>query len=214
VANFVSDGVDLGIRVGRGNWSGLQSQRLTTERLCVVCTPEFAGRHRVNSVRDLAAVPLVHDLDRLWPLLFEPHGLMSPPPGNLVSNSTLLTVDAILRGLGAAILRYSMVEDDLRTGRLIRPVPDVLPLPLNFIKPGKLVSAVKPDAPTPPDLGYFAVWRAENRKRRRIEAIVNWLEQEAASSEEWLGQQIKDSGRRSHRVRRGKSARDSTVVRA
>ena len=57
----------------------------------------------------------------------------------LQCNTSGLAVDATLRGVGAALLRYSMVEDDLRSGRLVRPVPDVLPLPVNFIRGPQLV---------------------------------------------------------------------------
>lgn len=187
VANFVNDGVDLAIRVGRGNWPGLRSMRLTTERLCVVCTPEFATNYRIQSATDLLRAPLVHDVDRLWPLLFDRYHLPAPRPDGLVSNSTLLTVDAVLRGLGAALLRYTMIEDDLAVGRLIQPLPDVIPLPLNFIRPGELVGLVKPDDPAPPGLGYFISWRPGNRKQSQIDALCDWLRSEAVESERRLG---------------------------
>jgi LysR family glycine cleavage system transcriptional activator len=190
VADFTNDGVDVGIRFGRGDWVGLQSARITYDHLCIVCSPELAERHSIRSAEDLQNAPLVHDFDRLWPLYFERHGLRPPKPGSFVSNSSLLTVDAVLRGLGAAVVRYTMVESELRNGTLIRPVPDILPIPVNYVRPGQLVKAVKPGAAEPVDLGYFAAWRAENRKQRRIEALVNWLRSEAEESEAWLQRQI------------------------
>jgi LysR family glycine cleavage system transcriptional activator len=190
VSNFTNDGVDVAIRFGRGDWAGLQSFRITSEWLCVVCTPEFRERHAIRSAEDLVRAPLVHDQDRLWPLLFDRYGLPPPSPGSFVSNSSLLTVDVVLRGLGAAMLRYSMVEADLRNGRLVRPLPDIMPLPVNFVRAGQLVRAVKAGEPKPAEYGYFAAWRAENRKQRRIEALANWLRADAVESEAWLAREI------------------------
>lgn len=184
IANFRTDGVDIGVRVGRGDWQGLEMQRLTTERLCVVCSPEFQRRHRIRSVRDLLTIPLVDSHERLWPLLFDRHGLPAPPPGQLAANGTMLTLGAVARDLGAALVRYSMVHEDLKAGRLVRPVPDLIPLPLNFVDPGQLVRLVREGDPMPPELGYFIVWRAENRKQRRIRALCDWLVAEARAAED------------------------------
>jgi LysR family transcriptional regulator, glycine cleavage system transcriptional activator len=190
VADFINDGMDVGIRFGRGDWDGLQSVRITSDRLCVVCSPEFAESHSLRHAEDLLSAPLIHDFDRLWPLFFERHRLSAPQSGSFMSNSSLLTVDAVLRGLGAAIVRYTMVESELRTGRLVRPVLDILPLPTNYVRPGQLVRTVKATAPRPPELGYFAAWRPENRKQRRIETLVNWLRAEAAESDAWLQREM------------------------
>lgn len=182
VANFVTDGVDAAVRFGRGDWPGLESQRLTTDHLWVVCSPEFASRHKISGAADLMHAPLIHNSENLWPLLFDRHALPSPPPKGLIANDTLITLDAVARGVGAALVRSSMVEEDLRLGNLVKPVPDSIPLPLNFIRAGELVRFVRAEEPAPPDLGYFLVWPLESRKRSRIEKLRTWLVDEAAES--------------------------------
>jgi LysR family glycine cleavage system transcriptional activator len=179
IANFATDGVDVGVRAGRGDWEGLETQRLTVERLCVVCSPDFAARHPITGLRDLQGVPLIHSHERLWRLLFEPHHLATPPASGLIANDTVLVLDAVSRGLGAALVRYSMVAEDLRTGRLVRPVRDTVELPVNFIRPGRLVRPVRAGDAPPADIGYFLVWRADTRKLRRIHALRDWLLAEA-----------------------------------
>ena len=181
VANFASDGVDAGIRAGRGDWPEVEAERLTIERLWVVCSPEFAARHPIRHVRDLLRAPLIHSPDRLWPLLFDRYGLPAPSPAGLASNDSVLVLDAVARGLGAAMLRSSMVEEELRAGRLVRPVPDTLPLPLNFIRPGQLVRFVREADPEPPEIGYFLVWPKHSRKQARIRALREWLGAEASA---------------------------------
>jgi LysR family glycine cleavage system transcriptional activator len=175
VANFTTDGVDVGVRFGRGDWPPLISQRLTTDRFYVVCTPQFAAEHRIAAARDLLSAPLIHSSDRPWSMLFDRLQLPTPPVTGPVTNDSVLALDAVARGVGAAIVRSSMVDDDLADGRLVRPIPDSLPLPLDYVRPGQLVRPVA-DPETPPvDYGYFVVWRPESRKQRRIRLLCDWL---------------------------------------
>jgi LysR family glycine cleavage system transcriptional activator len=183
VADFTTDGVDMGVRFGRGDWTGLQAERLTTDRLYVVCSPEFAARHRISEAKDLLAAPLVHNSDRLWSALFARHRLPTPAATGLVSNDSILMLDWVTRGLAAALVRNSMVVEDLRAGRLIRPIPDVVDLPLDFVRPGQLVRPVRDGDPPPAALGYFCVWRADTRKLRRIHALRDWLAAAAREAE-------------------------------
>jgi DNA-binding transcriptional LysR family regulator len=99
----------------------------------------------------------------------------------------VLALDAAARGLGAAMLRSSMVEEELRAGRLVRPIRDSFELPLNFIRPGRLVRFVREGDPKPPEIGYFIVWPKHSRKAGRIAALRDWLVAEAAAlaAEAW-----------------------------
>jgi LysR family glycine cleavage system transcriptional activator len=179
VANFTTDGVDVGVRFGRGDWPALVSERLTSDRFVVVCTPGFAARHRITQARDLLAAPLIQSSDRPWSMLFDRHQLPTPPQTGPLLNDSLLALDAVARDVGAAIVRSSMVQDDLEAGRLVRPVPDALPLPLDYVRPGQLVRPVADPETPPADYGYFVVWRPDNGKQRRIRLLCDWLAAEA-----------------------------------
>ncbi|HEY3948179.1 LysR substrate-binding domain-containing protein [Phenylobacterium sp.] len=175
VANFTADGIDLGVRFGRGDWPLLAAERLTTDRFYVVCTPQFAAEHRIATARDLLEAPLIHSADRPWSMLFDRLQLPTPPVNGPVSNDSLLVLEAVARGVGAAIVRSSMVDDDLASGRLMRPNSDSLPLPLDYVRPGQLVRPVADPETLPAPYGYFAVWRPDNRKQRRIRLLCDWL---------------------------------------
>lgn len=183
VAGFAADGVDAGVRAGRGDWPELEMERLTTERLWVVCSPEFAVRYPIRHARDLLGIPLIHSPDRLWPLLFDLYGLPAPRSWGLASNDSVLVLDAVARGLGAAMVRSSMVGEELRAGRLVRPIQDSLKLPLNFIRPGRIVRFVREGDPEPAEIGYFLVWPKHSRKQARIDALRDWLVTEAEAVE-------------------------------
>src|SRR3954451_917677 len=59
--DFVREEVDVAVRHGDGNWSGLDAIRLCTEQLFPVCSPKLmSGRNRLAKPSDLARFPLLH----------------------------------------------------------------------------------------------------------------------------------------------------------
>jgi LysR family glycine cleavage system transcriptional activator len=158
--NMTTDGVDMGIRYGSGDWPGLVSESLLAETLTPVCSPEVAARWQLRRPADLLSAPLLHGVHRPWCLWFDAIGLASPPVGPLLYEDSLDLLRAATQGLGVALARSSVVEPDLNAGRLVK----LLPLEV------------------PSDLGYFLVWRADNRKLARIHALRDWLKAQAKPS--------------------------------
>lgn len=158
LADFVTDGVDMAIRYGAGRWPGVESEPLFLEVLFPLCSPAFAERHRITGPADLLAVPLLHHTHRPWRLWFEEMRLPAPPADGLVFSDSVMLLEAAAQGLGVALARSGLVEDDLRTGRLVRPLA---------------CSAAS-------DRGFHLVWRADSRKLKRILALRDWLLAEAA----------------------------------
>lgn len=162
LADFVTDGVDVGVRYGKGGWKGLETQLLVTERLLPVCSPKVAGEHAIREPKDLFAAPLLHHVFRPWRLWFSAFGLEAPPPGRgMVFNDSVMLVEAAAQGLGVALARSGLIEGDLRSGRLVR-----------------LLGAVDSE------FGFYLVWRRESRKLRRIHALRDWL-MAHASAPDW-----------------------------
>src|SRR6184192_1419986 len=59
--DFAREEVDLAVRHGDGNWSGLDTVRLSTEELFAVCSPKLlSGRRRLDKVADILKFPLIH----------------------------------------------------------------------------------------------------------------------------------------------------------
>jgi LysR family glycine cleavage system transcriptional activator len=160
LADFVTDGVDAGVRHGSGVWPGLETQLLLPERVFPVCSPEFAKRYPMRAPEDLASAPLLRHLARPWSLWFGAHNLPTPPTTGLTFDDSALLIDAAVQGLGVALARSGLAERDLREGRLVRALP------------GELEA----------ELGYYFVWRADSRKLGRINALREWLVAEAAAS--------------------------------
>lgn len=162
-ADFVTDGVDVAVRYGAGVWDGVEAAHLFTETLFPVCSPAFAAAHPMREARDLLAVPLVQHRHRPWSLWFDAFGLEAPPPRGPMFEDSLLVVETAAQGLGVALARSGLIEGDLASGRLVRPL----------------------EAAVASELGFFVVWRSGNRKLPRILALRDWLvaESRAAAAE-------------------------------
>jgi LysR family glycine cleavage system transcriptional activator len=153
IANFVTDGADVGIRYGGGIWEGLESVSLFQEFLFPVCSPQFAAMHHLQRPEDVARSPLVQHRRYPWKLWFEAFGVPTAAISGPVLDDSLMVLEAAAQGLGLALARSGLVEPDLASGRLVRPL----------------------EAPVATERGSFVVWRSDSRKLRRISLLRDWL---------------------------------------
>ena len=129
IADPRRDDIDICIRYGGGAYAGLWVERLGTERVFPVCSPEYQRRLRLRGPRDLARALLVHH-DVLgdhpgrvdWARWLERAGLDREQGrrGTHYSHAHM-ALSAALGGEGVALGRTSLVTDDLRHGRLVLP---------------------------------------------------------------------------------------------
>jgi LysR family glycine cleavage system transcriptional activator len=166
-ADFVTDGVDVAVRYGAGHWAGVEAAHLFTETLFPVCSPSVWAAHPMRGPQDVLTAPLVHHRHRPWSLWFEAFGLQAPGAAGPVFDDSLMVAEAAAAGLGVALARSGLVEADLASGRLVRPLQE------------DICS----------ELGFFVVWRADSRKAARIHALRDWLvaETRAAAAEGDMG---------------------------
>ena len=152
-ADFTTDGVDVGVRWGTGDWPGLETRQILWESLFPVCSPAFAETHMMTSPECLTSMPLLRWTLRPWRVWFERVGVEPPEETGLLFEDSVMLLNAAAEGLGVALARSGLVESDLKAGRLVRPLPEEVKG--NF--------------------GFFCVWRADSRKLARIQALADWL---------------------------------------
>jgi LysR family glycine cleavage system transcriptional activator len=162
LADFTTDGVDVAVRYGAGRWPGVQVRHLFSETLFPVCSPAFAAAYPIKEPRDLLSVPLIHHTHRPWSLWFNAVGLTPPPVTGLTVEDSIMVLDAAAQGLGVGLARSGIIDPDLHSGRLLRAAP------------GEAAS----------EMGFYIVWRADNRKAKRIAALADWLMAETAADRE------------------------------
>ena len=121
--DFVREEVDVAVRHGDGNWSGLVAVRLCTEQLFPVCSPRLmAGRTRIAKPSDLLKFPLLHLEDsKAWSNWFDAAGVDAEMSHGLVLNRASMLIDAAVNGQGVALARTALAAWDLINGRLVKP---------------------------------------------------------------------------------------------
>ncbi len=118
--DFVKTGLDAGIRLGTGVWPRLHAEKLIDEWLVPVCTPALLDRHGpVNEARDLQHYRLLHSPYEPWAAwLLEGTQDDCWPGSGAAFDDAVAIVRATQAGQGLSLARWSLVADDVSTGRL------------------------------------------------------------------------------------------------
>ena len=121
--------VDLDIRYGEGRWQHMQADRLLTEEVFPVCSPELLAEKSLNKAADLANHTLLHDVMVVgwsdWLSHFNVENV-DATRGPTFSNSQFV-MQAALNGEGVALGRDVLVADALARGDLVKPFDQALP---------------------------------------------------------------------------------------
>lgn len=162
LADFRKDGVDLGVRLGRGGWPGLNAHKLFDEALTPVCTPAYRERLKLERPEDLARATLLRNPWTPWARWFKAAGLdwAEPTAGPMFDESTLMLRSA-MQGDGVALARHWLAVDDLRAGRLVFPF----------------------DVAVDDDFSYWLVWPTRASQHPEADSFRTWLAARAASEE-------------------------------
>lgn len=172
--DFQAERIDVGVRYGAGNWSGLSAVHLMDEVIFPVCAPDYPLLD--GGCLQPEAVPrctLIHDLSmanyadyptwRMW-LDAAGHDNVKTERGLRINNSAAV-LQAAIDGQGLALARSVMVKDDLEAGRLIRPFADKgLDCPLTQ--------------------AYYVIYRPERGELPKVQAFRDWLLSETDKASE------------------------------
>jgi LysR family glycine cleavage system transcriptional activator len=132
--DFAREDIDLAIRHGDGNESGLHVVRLCAEELFPVCSPKLLNGRTHLTPADLRATALLHVNDRQdWSTWLDAAGIkdvdVSRGP---VLNQASMAIDAAVDGQGLALARTALASWDLIGGRLVRPFELALRVPYAY----------------------------------------------------------------------------------
>ena len=158
--DFEEEGFDAAIHFGRDDWAGAGSVRLFDERLVACCAPSFLAAHPVACARDLIGLPLLRLETRpnAWARWFAHHGVDAPVPHGMLFDQFAPMIQAVIHGLGVALLPEFLAKAELADGRLGRVY-------------GEPVGG--PEA-------YHLVWPAVGAWYPPLQAFRDWLLAEAA----------------------------------
>ncbi|EEG86652.1 LysR substrate binding domain protein [Proteus penneri ATCC 35198] len=165
----LADDVDVAIFYGRGNWTGLRTDRLYAEYLIPVCAPSLlTGEKPLKTPSDLIYHTLLHDTSRRdWQSYvrqLEIQNQINVQQGPIFSHSSMV-IQAAVHGQGVALVNNVMARSEIESGRLVRPFPDVL---------------VSKNA-------FYLVCQDSQAELGKIAAFRQWILSQAANEQEKLG---------------------------
>jgi LysR family glycine cleavage system transcriptional activator len=168
ILDFVTRGIDIGVRYGAGAWPGLAAEKLMDEEIFPVCSPTLLRQsRRLRKPSDLASLKLIHDLSvnahsgfATWSAWLKSAGATVDTKRGLRINNSAAVLQAAIDGHGVALARSPMARDDLAAGRLVRLFPEI-----------EFASA----------LSYYVVFRPEAAALPKLVAFRDWLMSEASA---------------------------------
>ena len=160
LSDFKKDGIDIGVRLGRGGWAGIHATKLFDEALTPVCTPDYRDRLNLREPSDLSRATLLRNPWTPWARWFSAVGLDWPEPatGPMFDDAPLL-LRAALAGQGVALGRQWLAIDEVRAGRLVTPF----------------------DLAVRDDFAYWLVWPTGRTLRPDAARFRDWLDARAAA---------------------------------
>lgn len=162
LVDFHKEDVDLAIRYGGGIYPGLVSERLLSERVFPVCSPQLLSNGAAADPLALfAKAPLLHDdsldQDRTcpdWRMWLKAAGIRGVDwRRGQRFNQSALVLEAAAAGRGIALAKAMLAEQDLAAGRLAR----------------------LDDREHPVEFAYFLVYPRERSGSAKFAAFREWL---------------------------------------
>lgn len=148
------EGLDMAIRFGTGQWTGLEAELLMTAPLAPLCAPEIA--RRLSAPEDLAGELLLRSYRAdEWERWFQAVGTACPPLTGPVLDSSIALGELAAAGHGIALLPVAMFARQIEAGRLVRPYSAEISAGDYYLTrlPGRAIA---------PAMAAFATWlRAE-----------------------------------------------------
>ncbi len=166
LVNLENTGVDLGIRVGTGNWPDVKAELLLEQEVFPVCSPAMA--EGLKTPRDLLDVPAVLDGRSMfsWETWLCDVGLSGEAmKARHVFNEASLCLDAAIAGQGVMLAWQTLAGYSIIEGRLVVPFPV-------RVKTG---------------FGHYFVTPPSRRETRTVTAFKQWVREEIEDSMQKLG---------------------------
>jgi LysR family transcriptional regulator of beta-lactamase len=149
--DVVAEGLDYAIRFGDGAWHGCEAELICEAPMSPLCAPQLAEQLREPA--DLLRLPLLRSYrPQDWLAWFKSAGLDAVNLRGPLFDSSLIMVQAAIRGEGVALAPYGLFRREIDAGQLVRPFPVEVEVG-----------------------GYWLTWVKTRPRSAAMEAFGNWL---------------------------------------
>ena len=123
MVDFVREDFHAAVRFGKGGWPNVHSEKLLDEWLVPVCSPGLYRKFgALRDANDLRRYPLLHSVSEPWTVwLFDGRSSeQSGTPRGAVFDASVAVVRMAEQGAGLVLARWSLVADEIASGKLVR----------------------------------------------------------------------------------------------
>ncbi len=166
LVNLEHAGVDIGIRVGSGDWPGVRAELLLAQEIFPVCSPAIA--EKLKQPADILKIPAIIDGHSTisWEMWLREVGLSGEQMVTRhVFNDASLCLDAAIAGQGVMLGWQTLAAYSLIEKRLVMPFP---------------IRATT-------GFGHYFVTPPTRRETKTVTAFKQWVRDEIAESMRRLG---------------------------
>ena len=158
--DVTAENADLEVRFGAGNYAGMEEQRVLSDTVFPVCSPEYLHEFgpfgHFEDAESVGSARLIRSPLEPWQTWFRACNIDLPEPREGSQfNDVGLMLDAAVAGFGVALARSRLGLAWLDTGRLIRLSPRAVPSPHH----------------------HYLCWKPGTLERWECAAFVDWLKQ-------------------------------------
>ena len=159
--DFVREDFHAAVRFGKGGWPNVHSEKLLDEWLLPVCSPALYQKFGpLCDANDLRRYPLLHSVSEPWTVwLF--NGRSADEAGALrgaVFDASVAVVRMAEQGAGLVLARWSLVADEIASGKLVRACERALRM----------------------QESYWLVCPTRAQSLPAVKAFMEWIRREAA----------------------------------
>lgn len=153
--DLAREGIDVGIRFGRGNYPGMVVLRLMGDVYYPVVSPHYRGGQLPATPEDLARHTLLRSVELWTPWLRAAAVDLPEPSGGLLFEDLSMLVRSAADGNGVALVRHVVAMQEINSGQLLRLFDIATPSPdeYYFVTP--------PGAVSKPQVQAFRDWLLE-----------------------------------------------------
>ncbi|WP_191486866.1 LysR substrate-binding domain-containing protein [Pseudomonas sp. FEN] len=120
ISNLHQESVDIGIRMGKGDWEGVEQKLLFHDEVVVVAAPHFNDGQLPKTPRQIVESAIIYNTESWLPWCQAAGVEMNIERKGLCSNDSNLVLEAVRLGQGIALERRSLVHDAIVRGELVQ----------------------------------------------------------------------------------------------
>jgi LysR family glycine cleavage system transcriptional activator len=153
------DEFDIALRLGKGDWPGVISEKLFDLQVSPMCSPAFSQKYKLTNVSQIPQVPLIKlsNIEDAWSTWAENVGLTGL---ELQSSLSLGSYDAVIQaaqqGLGLVLGALPLENSTLKNGQLVKPFKEQIQF----------------------EQSCYAVYLPQDKQRQDISVFLRWFKQQ------------------------------------